>query len=122
MNPAAPEIFPARETGDSLLHSRDDFREARGIVNRDFGKHFPIQGDVRLRRSFNESAIADSIESASRGNSGDPKRAILAFLKPAVRGAVRHRVLYGLVRLPERFASGSAKSLGPFENALSTSP
>src|SRR5436190_3296433 len=81
-----------------LLHQggKGDF-----VANRDVGKNFPIQTDVRGLEAFDEAAVADAIRAAGGIETHDPKTAEFALLLLAIAVGVLPGVLDGFFRVAE---------------------
>ena len=79
-------------------------------MDRNLGEHFAIECDIGLGQTFNESAIADVVHSACRGNAGDPKSAVVPFFLATMCRAVGHGVQDGLVGLTKQIAACSSKA------------
>lgn len=76
--------------------------KARGVIDRDLGKHFTVQTDIRLLQAVDKRRIIHAVKLARRGNSRDPKSSEISFSQASADIGV-------LSRFPDRLFRGFKK-------------
>src|SRR5467141_541342 len=95
-----------------------DLVESRLVANGEVREHLAVDVDVGALQAGHERAVAHA-ELAHRGvDAGDPQRAELALLLPAVAIGILARLHQRLLRDPVNVLAAAAEALGLLEDFL----
>ena len=101
-----------------MLGFRDEFYdllERLLIASGDLRERLPVQTNLGLEKSIDETGIRHPVGPARRIDAGGPKRPKMTLPLFAVTGRERHRASDGLLRCPEQFSTPPHKTLGALE-------
>ena len=96
--------------------------EARLIVDRDIGQHFPIERDARALQSADELAVRNLGQAARGVDPDDPQRTEIAFLEPAADVPVAQRLFYGFLCGTVQLRLGEKETLGTAQGFVAVIP
>ena len=97
----------------------NEFRETGFVVDRDFGKHFAVQRNVRFAEAFNETAVADVIDAAGGVYAYSPQIAEETLFLFAVHVGHCLCAVDRFSSLTEKFTARAVKSFGEVEPVFS---
>ena len=84
--------------GDGCFRLVANLRERFRVVDRDFGKHFPVDLDVGEFQTMHQTRVGKVVHAGSGVDTRDPDLAHVSFQFPTVVVCVFERMHYLLVR------------------------
>lgn len=96
----------------------DEAGEGDGVIDREVGENFTIEGDAYGIEAFDEAVIVEAVGAASRADSLNPEAAEVAGAGFTVSIGPILSFIDGVFGVAKQLAPGSAKALGFLENAF----
>jgi hypothetical protein len=100
--------------GLGLLHLLDQPDKGLGRMNGKISQNFPIELDVQLIQSMNETAVGKAVIFGSRLDTDDPKTSKIPLPGPSIPVRILERTLHSLFGCPVVMASCSPVAFGQF--------
>jgi len=91
-------------------------RKARSVIDRHFGKHFPVYDDSRLLETVHQLAVTYAVDARRGIYSGDPQLSEVSFVIFSIPVCINLRSHDRLVSDPKLPAFGAEISLSKFQN------
>jgi len=96
----------------------DEAGEGDGVIDREVGENFAIEGDAYGIKAFDEAVIIKAVGAAGCANSLNPKATEVAGAGFTVSIGPILSLVDGVFGVAKQLTPGSAKALGFLENAF----
>src|ERR687891_3009346 len=101
-----------------VLRDLGQLAERVGVADGEVGEHLPVDLDSALPEAGDQPAVAQAVDPGRRVDPGDPERAELGLLLPAVAVRVPHAALHGLLGGLVQLAPAAPGTLGGLHDLL----